>query len=329
MTSIEGEAYHFPPDLLELTIRATSLLLRGKQGVIDFFRGCGVPDAYLRGHQQALRVDKESVKKASIARDVLTALNDKNDAPHLRVRREVLKRITEWEDYDTAWPQDRDAARGVVAAVRERIEKSDAFTRMSREQEQLRSSAMRVAREELAATERHRAELQSIGRELKSLFAMNDQPHRRGTALEGVLNRLFSLDGVLVREAFRRNESGIGTVEQIDGAIEVNGQLYIVEMKWHTDRLGPELVNSLLSGLFLRPDVVGGMFVSASGYTKPAVQQCREFLSNKLVVLTELRELVQLVEQDAPLTDFVNAKRNAALLEKKPLIYPLVTGQVA
>ncbi len=88
MATIERDGYHYPPDLLELTVKAISVLLRGKQGVIDFFRGCAVPAAYLRPHQEALLIDKDSVKKAAIARDVLTALNAKNDDIHLRARRE-------------------------------------------------------------------------------------------------------------------------------------------------------------------------------------------------------------------------------------------------
>jgi hypothetical protein len=328
MSMVEGEGYHFPPDLMELTIRAISVLLRGKQGVIDFFRGCGVPSEHLEPHQVALRTDKDAVKKAAIARDVLTALNERNDTAHLGARRQVLKRIVEWEDYDTAWPQERDAARGVVAAVRERIEKSDAFTRMNQERERERSTVAASARERVAAVQDRRQRIESTRRDLSRLFSMSDKPQQRGTALEGVLNNLFSLDGLLVREAFRRNEGGIGTVEQIDGAIEVSGQLYIVEMKWHSERVGPDLLQSLLGGLFLRPDVVGGLFISASGYTKPGVQQCREFLSNKLVVLSELHEYVQILEQEASILEFINEKRNAALLDKNPLVYPLGPGHV-
>jgi len=36
------EAYHFPPDLLELLIDTIPLLCRSKPDVLDVFRGCGV-----------------------------------------------------------------------------------------------------------------------------------------------------------------------------------------------------------------------------------------------------------------------------------------------
>jgi hypothetical protein len=46
------------------------------------------------------------------------------------------------------------------------------------------------------------------------------------------LNSLFAFAGFLVREAFTiKGDEGQGIVEQIDGAVEIDGVLYLVEMK--------------------------------------------------------------------------------------------------
>ena len=51
--------------------------------------------------------------------------------------------------------------------------------------------------------------------------------------MEQVLNELFRIYGIQIREAFSRNEEECkGTVEQIDGVIELDGEIYLVEMKW-------------------------------------------------------------------------------------------------
>ncbi|MGA5148215.1 hypothetical protein ACPCSF_24730 [Streptomyces griseoincarnatus] len=51
----------------------------------------------------------------------------------------------------------------------------------------------------------------------------------RDTALEGVLNDLFATEGILIRESFTlRSEEG-HPVEQIDGALEVDGSAYLVK----------------------------------------------------------------------------------------------------
>jgi restriction system protein len=40
--AIDG-TYHYPPELLELLADGIPALFKSKQGVIDFFRGAGVP----------------------------------------------------------------------------------------------------------------------------------------------------------------------------------------------------------------------------------------------------------------------------------------------
>ena len=58
--------------------------------------------------------------------------------------------------------------------------------------------------------------------------------------MESGLNRFFSSSGILLREAFTRvGEYGEGIIEQVDGVIEINGEIYLVEMKWHSDKLEP------------------------------------------------------------------------------------------
>lgn len=65
---------------------------------------------------------------------------------------------------------------------------------------------------------------------LNDLFN-EDDPRKRGTSLEGVLNDLFATEGILIRESFTlRSEEG-HPVEQIDGALEVDGSAYLVEIK--------------------------------------------------------------------------------------------------
>jgi restriction system protein len=51
-------------------------------------------------------------------------------------------------------------------------------------------------------------------------------PYRRGKLFESVLNRLFAAESILIREAFTLvGDEGEGVVEQIDGAIELDGDM--------------------------------------------------------------------------------------------------------
>ena len=69
-----------------------------------------------------------------------------------------------------------------------------------------------------------RERIEQVKREFFALFAETDA-HRRGTALEAVLNRFFAAYGIQVREAFTLRLDGAGAVEQIDGVVELDGHL--------------------------------------------------------------------------------------------------------
>jgi restriction system protein len=81
---------------------------------------------------------------------------------------------------------------------------------------------------EATAKAAKRAQREALKSDLFALFA-DQNPHRRGKALAGVLNRLFKSEDILIREAFevRDDGTGGGTIEQIDGAIELDGRVYL------------------------------------------------------------------------------------------------------
>lgn len=53
-----------------------------------------------------LKQDKNSVKKHEIARSILCRLNDAGE-PALALRREVIKRVSEFDDFSSCWDNDR------------------------------------------------------------------------------------------------------------------------------------------------------------------------------------------------------------------------------
>jgi hypothetical protein len=68
----------------------------------------------------------------------------------------------------------------------------------------------------------------------QSLTRFAEPDHRkRGRALESILNDLFRNFDILIKESFSlRGSHGEGILEQIDGAVELNGQVFLVEIKW-------------------------------------------------------------------------------------------------
>jgi restriction endonuclease Mrr len=269
-----------------------------------------------------VRQDRDSISTFRIARTILTRLNDRGDGC-IRERRELLRRVTEWEDFSTCWENNRLEAEGLVARVRDVVNVKDSFTRMKQERDREHGRHQAEWRARAEAATRVREERERIKRALYALFA-EPNASARGRALEQVLNDLFKAYEIQVREAFTlRGAAGDGVIEQIDGVIQLDGHLYLVEMKWLKDSLGRAEVSEHLVRVYGRGDV-RGLFVSYTDYTPAAIEVCREALHQKVVTLCRLQELVVVLDQGRDLAAFLRAKVNAAIIEKKPWFEPSV-----
>ena len=308
--------YHYPPELLQLLIDTIPRLCRSKRDVVAFLRGAGIDRSRIADLEAQLAADRESISKFHIARIVLTRVNEAGEAG-LRERREVLRRVVEYEDFSTCWPKDRLEAKGLVSSIRRVVEVKDSFTRMRQEREAETRRNLEDKRRETEALRRQREMIEAVRKDLSRLFAMID-PHRRGKLLEGVLNRLFEVDDILVRESFTRvAEPGHGVAEQIDGIIELDGHVYLVEMKWRSSPVGVGDVAHHLVRVFNR-SASRGIFISYSEYTVPAIDMCKESLSRVVVVLCSLHELVMLLENEVSLKKFLRAKIRGSIIDKEP-----------
>ncbi len=319
--AMTSEPFHFTPDLFNLLVDTIPRLVRSKPDVLLFFEGCGVPESLMRDVRLTVINDRQRINKFDIVRTILKALNTRTDT-YLSERREVIKRVVEFEDFSTCWHEDQLKAKGLVAEVRRVVNVRDSFTRMQQERDA--EHRRHVARSEAAVTavQRQRRQLAEVQRDLLSLFGESNV-YRRGKLFESVLNRLFAVKGILVREAFTLvGDEGEGVVEQIDGVIELANRMYVVEAKWWTEPLGPRETSRHLVQVYGRGEA-RGLFISASGYTDAAIIEHRRVLTQRVVLLCELRELVLLLEQGGALQDFLQKKANAAMLDRNPLYRPL------
>jgi restriction system protein len=316
--------YHYPPELLNLLVDVIPLLCRSKKDVLLFFKGAGVETVVLQDFEYKVRIDRDSISKYEIARTVLSRLNDRGEIT-LGERREVLKRVAEFEDFSTCWPKDQLKAKGLVAEIRRVVEVKDSFTRMKLEleKERQKNQAEHVAR--IQAIQNKRAEISTIRADFFSLFSIPDEEsQKRGKLLEGVLNRLFLAHDISVREAFElKGVEKEGIVEQIDGVVEIDHYLYLVEMKWWKEPLGVSDVAPHLVKIFNRGHA-GGILISKSGFSAPAISTVKEALTQKIVVLCELEEIIRSFERENRLLDLFKAKIRSAAIEKNPLFKPIL-----
>lgn len=288
--------YHYSPELFNILVDTIPRLNRSKPDVITFFEGAGVSQNYIKDLQHRVIFDRQNIDKYEITRTVLQRINEKGDS-ELRVRREVLKRVIEFENFSACWPDDQLKAKGLVSEIRQLINVKDSFTRINQEREREREERIKKQKEKAEKERIKNLKIEEVKKSLYSLFTLDNQPQQRGKLLEGVLNDLFEIYGILVREDFRRKsmDEGTGVIEQVDGIIELQGHSYYVEMKWEKEPIGVAKISQHLVRIFCRPEA-RAIFISASGYKKTAISQCIEALSNKIIVLCTLEEIVHLLE---------------------------------
>jgi len=309
-------SFHYPHEIMSLLIDAIPCLCRSKDDVLLFFKGAGVASALTRDLGQRLAKDRTSIGKHEMVRTVLTRLNERGEAA-LRERREVVKRVVEFQDFSTCWPNDQAKARGLVAEIQKLVDLRDYVTRLQDEHEAERRQHREAAAAAQKALEQKQKELQSIKTDLFALFQMTN-PWARGKKLEALLNRLFKAADILVRDSFTlRGDESQGIIEQIDGVVEIDLQLYMVEVKWWHERLGPGEVAQHQVRVFTRGHA-RGIFISATGYTDAAIQKCRETLHMASFVLCDLEEIVRHLEAQRPLLDLFRPKIQAAIIETNP-----------
>lgn len=317
-----GERYHYPPDVFSLLVDTIPLLCKSKDDVLVFLRGAGVPHEDLVEMTAKIRADRGSVSKFAIVRDVLERLNKRGDSG-LGARREIIKRVVEFEEFSMCWPTDVYKAKANVGDLARMVNAKDSFTRMNQHREAAQAEINSKARAELEAAVEKRRKVEIVRDRLNALFGMDSEPQRRGKLLEEVLNDLFRAYDILVREDFKRQDpAGHVIVEQIDGVIEFEGHIYLVEMKWLKSPIGVDDLGSHMMRLFARADA-RGIFISNSDFASSAVAECVTHSTSRTMVLCTLREIVMLLMNERDLTTFLRGKVRAAVIDKKPFLETL------
>ena len=316
--------FHYPPDLFNPLVDTIPLLNRSKKDVLLFFRGAGVRDEELRDLSKKLKMDPKGINKFEIVRKILERLNARGEST-LRERREVLRRVVEFTNFDSCWPNDQLKAKGLVAGIRDVVNQKDSFTRMKLEREQERKARLAETQRSIHEKKVRMSKIEVAKNEFYGLFGASITAQKRGKKLETALNNLFRTYRILVQEAFHLvGDGGEGIVEQIDGVIELKGHLYFVEMKWFQDPVGKAEISEHLVRLMSRAEG-RGIFISASDYTEPAIHVAREFLQQKILVMATLEEVVRVLEHQEELEDFLLKKVRAAQIHKNPCFQPLTT----
>ncbi len=312
-----NDVYHYPPDLFDLIVQTIPLLNRSKKSVLTFFNGAGISTTLYEDVTIRVHTNPDDISKYEICRIILERINQNSDK-YLRERREILKRITEFEAFSTCWESDQLKAKGLVSEIQKVINVKDSFTRMKQERENEQNLRRKEHQQKISEIQKQKETIGKIKKELYSLFSESNH-QKRGKTLESVLNNYFKTYQILVKEDFKRvGEPGEGIVEQIDGIVEVDNQIFLAEMKWKKDSIGAEDIYSHLGRIYHRASA-HGIFISASGYTASGISAAKEALvKNALLVMFDLEEFVKVIENEIDFKNYLRDKIKTAIIEKDP-----------
>lgn len=310
-----ADSFHFPPELMSLLIDTIPRLNRSKKDLLLFFASCGVEDSLLRKYISALAKDKASVNKFNVTREILTALNEGGDRM-LGTRRQLLQRVVCFDSFDVCWDNDRDRAKANVAEIGRIVKLKDTVTRFEQVAEREQQSIIRQNQHRLQLIAEKKKQFQTLKNQLMELFSM-DNPHKRGKALEAALNNLFDFFQVGIEEAFCVYDEESGKCyEQVDGVIEIGNNLLLVEMKWEKNPIGAEPIGRLIGRTFTKAGVDAAL-ISYSGFAETGVKVANDALSQRVIILVELRDIVSILNLEKDLKEYFATKIKYAKLYGK------------
>jgi len=147
-----------------------------------------------------------------------------------------------------------------------------------------------------------------------SLLAAESDRSKAGLALEPLLNRLFEVSQLRPRQPFRV----VG--EQIDGSFELDGQIYLLELKWEKHALPEEDLLVFRGKIEGKSTFTREVFIALNDISRPARDAITRGKSPSFFVING-HDLMMILNEAMILTDFLR-KRVRLLAEEGRMCVP-------
>ena len=310
-------SYHFPPDLFNLLVDAIPRINRTKKDLLAFFKNFGTPISLLNKYYPLINYDPKQISKKDITREVLEYLNSKDTDEYLGIRRQLLQRVVDFTAFNTCYDNDVDSAKARIYEIKQLVNLKDSVTKQEQFIENERQEKIKAKQQQIQKLNNSKAKYDSITNEFNKLFSITN-PQLRGKSLETVLNDLFTFFKISIRESFCIADEETGKIyEQIDGTIELNNYLTLVEMKWEHSPIGVNPVSRFMTRLFVRSNV-DGIIISYSSFTDTALPIVKEGLSQRTIALIDLQDIYKILSLKKDLSEYLTSLIREVRLTKNP-----------
>lgn len=154
---------------------------------------------------------------------------------------------------------------------------------------------------------------------LIDLSSSETSKQNKGYEFEKYLRDLFDAAGLKPRESYRVKG------EQIDGSIEFNGNVYLVEAKWTGGPVNRSDLVVFADKVSRKSKFTRGIFVSHSGYVENAVETYAIGKTPE-IILIDMKEMTWALENGIDIEDILSKKVRKLIEEGK--IYYNIIGEV-
>lgn len=146
----------------------------------------------------------------------------------------------------------------------------------------------------------------------KKLDAISEAPdaQKRGYIFENFLNYYFTLEGLKPREPFKIRG------QQVDGSIELNKSIYLIEAKWKKKKISKPDVVQFQKKVEERSGITRGIFISLSGFSDEAINPSG--LGRTKIILVEVKEIKDILTKRVSLKKMLEDKVRILAEEGKP-----------
>lgn len=310
-------SYHFPPDLFNLLVDAIPKINKTKKDLLAFFKNVGTPISLLNKYYSLISYDPKQISKKDITREVLEHLNSSDSNEYLGIRRKLLQRVVDFTAFNTCYDNDVDSAKARIYEIKQLVNLKDSVTKQEQFIESERQEKIKIKQQQLNMLTTSKNKFEYISDNFNKLFSISN-PQQRDKSLEIVLSDLFTFFKIGIREPFCIADEETGKVyEQIDGTIEINTYLTIIEMKWENSPIGAEKISRFMGRLFSRNNV-DGIIISYSSFTSTVQPTVKEWLNQKTVALVDLQDINKLLNLKKDLPAYLTSLIREVRLNKNP-----------
>ena len=128
------------------------------------------------------------------------------------------------------------------------------------------------------------------------------KPRQRGFAFEKLINEIFDERGVLINTSYKTADLG----QQIDGAIEIKGRVFLLEAKWEKkETLAASKLYSFLGKINSKLEGTIGIFISHDKLNDNFVNAIRDGLRQNCILIHGEENIKDIVEGKVKLNEFV------------------------